>query len=78
MIRARVHGKTEDKICHFYSGLRNEIQDIVHCQKYNIVNRLFQLTMLAKIEFQDYQLMKTKTSFMPHLASTTPFRTKDF
>jgi hypothetical protein len=25
MIRASVHKDTEDKICHFYSGLRTEI-----------------------------------------------------
>jgi hypothetical protein len=29
MIRAGVHEETEDKIYHFYRGLRTEIQDIV-------------------------------------------------
>jgi hypothetical protein len=29
MIRAGVHEETEDKICHFYGGLRTEIKDIV-------------------------------------------------
>jgi hypothetical protein len=29
IIHAGVHEETEDKICHFYGGLRTEIQDIV-------------------------------------------------
>jgi hypothetical protein len=29
MIHTGVHEKTEDKICHFYSGLRTEIHDII-------------------------------------------------
>jgi hypothetical protein len=41
MIRAGVHEATEDKICHFYGGLRTEIQNIVDYKEYNIVNRLF-------------------------------------
>jgi hypothetical protein len=48
MIRAGVHEETEDKICCFYGGLRTEIQDIVDYKEYNIVNRLFQLVMLAE------------------------------
>jgi hypothetical protein len=50
MICAGVHEEMEDKIYHFYSGLRTEIQDIVHYMEYNIVNRLFQLAILAKKE----------------------------
>jgi hypothetical protein len=41
MIRASVDEEIEDKICHFYSGLRTEIHDIVDYKEYNIVNRLF-------------------------------------
>jgi hypothetical protein len=41
MIRVGVHEETEDKIYHFYEGLRTEIQDIVDYKEYNIVNRLF-------------------------------------
>jgi hypothetical protein len=41
MIRAGVHKETKDKICHFYSSLHIEIQDIVDYKEYNIVNRLF-------------------------------------
>jgi hypothetical protein len=41
MIRAGAHGETEDKICHFYGGLRTEIQDIVDYKEYNTVNCLF-------------------------------------
>jgi hypothetical protein len=40
-IRVGVHEETEDKICHFYGGLRTKIQDIVDYKEYNIVNRLF-------------------------------------
>jgi hypothetical protein len=52
LIRAGVHEETEDKICHFYGGLRTEIQDIVDHKEYNTVNRLFQLAMLAEKELQ--------------------------
>jgi hypothetical protein len=41
MIRACVHEETEDKICHFYFGLRTEIQNIVDYKEYNIINHLF-------------------------------------
>jgi hypothetical protein len=41
MIHAGVHEETEDKICHFYAGLRTKIQDIIDYKEYNIVNRLF-------------------------------------
>jgi hypothetical protein len=47
MIRAGVHEETEDKICHFYGGLRTEIQDIIDYKEYNTVKHLFQLAMLA-------------------------------
>jgi hypothetical protein len=50
MIHAGVHEKMEDKIYHFYSGLRTEIHDIVDYKEYNIVNRLFQHAMLVKKE----------------------------
>jgi hypothetical protein len=41
MICVGIHEETEDKICHFYSGLRTKIQDIVDYKEYDIVNRLF-------------------------------------
>jgi hypothetical protein len=75
MIRAGVHEEMEDKICHFYSGLHTKIQDIVDYKEYYTVNRLFQLAMLAKKELQRRQMIKMKTSFMPHSAPTTPSRT---
>jgi hypothetical protein len=75
MIRAGVHEETEDKIYHFYSDLRTEIQGIVDYKEYHTINHLFQLAMLAKKELQSHQLMKMKTSFMPHSTSTTPSRT---
>jgi hypothetical protein len=72
MIRAGVHEETEDKICHFYGGLRTEVQDIVDYKEYNTVNRLFQLAMLAEKELQGQQLTRVKTSFTPCHPSTTP------
>jgi hypothetical protein len=48
MIRAGVHEETEDKICHFYSGLPTKIQDIVDSKEYNTINRLIELAMLAE------------------------------
>jgi hypothetical protein len=50
MIHTGIHEETEDKICHFYRGLRTEIQDIVNYKEYNTVNCLFQLAMLAEKE----------------------------
>jgi hypothetical protein len=74
MIRVGVYEETTDKICHFYSGLRTEIHDIVDYKEYNTVNHLFQLAMLAEKELQGRQPMKTKTSFAPHSTSTAPSR----
>jgi hypothetical protein len=75
MIRPGVYEETKDKICHFYSRLRTEIHDIVDYKKYNIVNNLFQLAMLAEKELQGCQSMKTQTTFMPHSTSTSASRT---
>jgi hypothetical protein len=75
MIRAGVHEETEDKICHFYSGLRTEILDIVDYKKYNTVNCLFQLAMLDEKELQGRQPTKMKTSFKPHSTPLAPSRT---
>jgi hypothetical protein len=41
MIHVGVHEETEDKICHFYGGLRTKIQDIIAYKEYNIVNCVF-------------------------------------
>jgi hypothetical protein len=53
-------------------GLRTEIQDIVDYKEYNIVNRLFQLAMLAEKELQGLQPTRWKSLFTPHNTSTTP------
>jgi hypothetical protein len=74
MIHTSVHEEMEDKICHFYSGLRSEIQDIVDYKEYNTINHLFQLAMLAEKELQGHQMTKTKTSFMPRSAHIAPSR----
>jgi hypothetical protein len=47
--------ETEDKICHFYGGLRHEIQDIVDYKEFNTINQLFQFVMLAEKELQGHQ-----------------------
>jgi hypothetical protein len=59
MNHASVQEEMEVKFCHFYSGLHTEIQDIIDYKEYNIVNRLFQLAMLATKKVQGRQLMKT-------------------
>ena len=41
MIRCRIEGDPEDKVCHFYGGLRREIQDIVDYKDVNTTNQLF-------------------------------------
>ena len=46
-MRCSVVDRNEDAICHFYSGLRHEIQDIVDYKEFNTINQLFQFAMLA-------------------------------
>ena len=41
LMRYSVVEGNEDAICHFYSGLRHEIQDIVDYKEFNTVNQLF-------------------------------------
>jgi len=41
LMRCSVVEGNEDSICHFYSGLRCEIQDIVDYKEFNTVNQLF-------------------------------------
>ena len=43
---------TEDKIGHFYGGLKQEIQDIVYHKEFYTIDSLFQLAMLAEKELQ--------------------------
>jgi hypothetical protein len=45
----------EDKLCHFYGGLRREIQDIADYKDFNTTNQLFQIAMLAEKELQGRQ-----------------------
>jgi hypothetical protein len=71
-IHAGVHEETKDKICHFYGGLRTKIQNIVDYKKYNTVNRLFQLAILAEKELQGRQPTRLKSSLMPRHTSMTP------
>ena len=50
MLRAKVEEDNEDKMAHFYGGLRREIQDIIDHKEYNTINRLFHLAMLEEKE----------------------------
>ena len=50
MIRCGIEEDPEDKVCHFYGGLRHEIQDIVDYKDFNTTIQLFQLAMLAEKE----------------------------
>jgi hypothetical protein len=45
----------EDAICHFYSGLRRDIQDILDYKDFDTVNKLFQFAMLVEKEVQGRQ-----------------------
>jgi hypothetical protein len=72
MIHVGVHEEIDDKICHFYGGLRTEIQDIIDSKEYSIVNHLFQLALLVEKELQGWQPTRLKSSFTPHHTSTTP------
>ena len=50
MVRCGVVEDPEDKVCHFYGGLRREIQDIIDYKDFTTTNQLFQLAMLAEKE----------------------------
>jgi hypothetical protein len=56
----------EDKVCHFYGGLRCEIQDIVYYKDFNTTNQLFQLAMLTEKELQGCQ-QKNQTNIDDNL-----------
>nr|AAX95158.1 retrotransposon protein, putative, Ty3-gypsy sub-class [Oryza sativa Japonica Group]ABA92365.1 retrotransposon protein, putative, Ty3-gypsy subclass [Oryza sativa Japonica Group] len=61
----------EDAICRFYSGLREEIQNIVDYKEFNSVNQLFRFAMLAEKELQgrDHQGKSKASTYTPR---TTP------
>jgi hypothetical protein len=42
----------ENSICHFYLGLRHDIQNIVDYKEFNTINQLFQLAMFVEKELQ--------------------------
>jgi hypothetical protein len=73
----------EDALCHFYSGLRCDIQDIVDYKEFKTVNKLFQFAMLAEKELQGHHhrpkatfgtssTSRTHTPASSHTPSTTP------
>ena len=67
-MRCSVMEGNEDSICHFYSGLRREIQDIVDYKEFNTVNQLFQFAMLAEKELQGCEQQsksKVSTTYTP-------------
>ncbi|XP_066162124.1 uncharacterized protein [Oryza sativa Japonica Group] len=61
----------EDAICRFYSGLREEIHNIVDCKEFNSVNQLFRFAMPAEKELQgrDHQGKSKASTYTPR---TTP------
>jgi hypothetical protein len=63
MLRCGVEEETEDKIYHFYGGLRRETQDIIDYKEYNNVNRLFLLVMLVEKELQGHALQQNNSNF---------------
>jgi hypothetical protein len=78
MLRCGVVEDTEDRMAHFYGGLRLEIQDIIDYKEYTTVNRLFELAMLAEKELQGSHKSRSNvgSTFMPRTtmgqARTTP------
>ena len=52
LMRCGIVEGLEDSICHFYSGLRRDVQDIVDYKEFHTVNQLFQFAMLAEKELQ--------------------------
>jgi hypothetical protein len=60
MLHCGVVDDNEDKIAHFYAGLRPKIQDIIDYKEYTTVNRLFELAMLAEKELQERHKSRSK------------------
>ena len=52
LIRCAIVEKVEDQLCHFYTGLRKEIRDILDYKEFYTVNQCFQYAMLAEKELQ--------------------------
>jgi hypothetical protein len=63
MIRCGIVEDMEDKIVHFYGGLRHEIQDIVDYKECNTTNQLFQFAMLAEKELQGRHQPKSRSNY---------------
>jgi hypothetical protein len=53
--RCKIVEGAEDAICHFYSSLRRDIQDILDYKDFDTVDKLFQFAMLAEKEVQGRQ-----------------------
>jgi hypothetical protein len=66
MILCGIEEDLKDKLCHFYGGLRHEIQDIIYYKDFNTTNQLFQLAMLAEKELQGHQ-QKNQTNISDNL-----------
>jgi hypothetical protein len=48
--RCKIVEGDEDAICHFYSGLRRDIHDILDYKDFDTIDKLFQFAMLAEKE----------------------------
>jgi hypothetical protein len=73
--RCKIVEGTEDVICHFYSGLRREIHDILDYKDFDTVDKLFQFAMLVEKEVQGrYQSQhRSRSTFgATPLPKTTP------
>jgi hypothetical protein len=77
MIHCGVVKDPEDKVGHFYAGLKREIQDIVDYKPFTTTNRLFQLAILVEKELQgrQQQFQRNKNTFMPRTFTPPAART---
>jgi hypothetical protein len=77
MIHCGVVKDPEDKVGHFYAGLKREIQDIVDYKPFTTTNQLFQLAILVEKELQgrQQQFQRNKNTFMPRTFTPPAART---
>jgi hypothetical protein len=74
LMRCGIVEGTGDSICHFYLGLRHDIQDIVDYKEFNTVNQLFWLAMFEEKELQGRALQGTSkvgTTYAPRLTPSS-------
>jgi hypothetical protein len=62
----------ESFVVHFYSGFRQDIQDIVDYKEFNTVNQLFQFAMLVEKELQGREMQNRSSARSSYTPCTTP------